>query len=57
MTSLMRTIKDQIPQSIKRKYHDRRRENRLADQGSLEKIRAVIADMKTTSVEDCFRAE
>jgi hypothetical protein len=57
MPSLMRTIKDQIPQSIKRKYHDRRRENRLADQGSLEKIRAVIADMKTTSVEDCFRAE
>jgi MoaA/NifB/PqqE/SkfB family radical SAM enzyme len=57
MPSLMRTIKDQVPQSVKRKYHDRRREKRLADQGSLEKIRAVIADMKTTSVEDCFRAE
>jgi len=57
MTSLMRTIKDQIPQSVKRKYHDRRREKRLAGQGSLETIRGIVNDMKTRSIEDCFRAE
>ena len=57
MASLMRTIKDQIPQSIKRRYHDRRREYRLSEQGSLDQIRAVVRDMKTRNVEDCFRDE
>ena len=57
MSSLMRTLKDQVPQGIKRRYHDRRRESRLSEQGSLDQIRAVISDMKERSVEDCFRAE
>lgn len=57
MTTLMRAIKDQIPQGIKRKYHDRRREQRLASQGSLERIREIITDMKVRSPEDIFRAE
>lgn len=57
MSSLMRAIKDQVPQSIKRRYHDRRRENRLSAQGSLDQIRTLIEDMRSRSVEDCFRAE
>jgi MoaA/NifB/PqqE/SkfB family radical SAM enzyme len=57
MTSLTRAIKDRIPQSVKRKYHDRRREKRLSTQGSLDTIRAIIEDMKTRSPEDVFRAE
>lgn len=57
MTSLTRAIKDRIPQSVKRKYHDRRREKRLSTQGSLDTIRAIIEDMKMRSPEDVFRAE
>lgn len=57
MSLLMRTLKDQVPQGIKRRYHDRQRESRLSEQGSLDRIRAVISDMDDRSVEDWFRAE
>lgn len=55
MTTVLRRIKDQIPQRVKRRYYDRRRDSSMKTNASLNGIGAILRSMDGSSVEDVFR--